>query len=276
MAGLGEMIGQKLYRLGEALSFVCSYAADMQTRKTLVHIYASLSNPARYNDEVSLNLKIAGRTVPFVMRLSDIFIIAEILHEQQYKMESRLPTNATIIDAGSNVGISAVWFLAHYPDATMHVFEPAEENIDFLSRNLASFPKAKLFQQGVGAETGTMNLLHGEFAGMHSLLPGLAEEGAPVEQIEVMTLADHMAADDIAKIDLLKLDIEGSEMDAIHGLGKRIRDVDVIVGEVHEALIDVDAFYMELTDAGFTILWRKNFRESEEQQVHGFEAARPH
>ena len=180
-------------------------------------------------------------------------------------MESRLPTNATIIDAGSNVGISAVWFLAHYPDATMHVFEPAEENIDFLSRNLASFPKAKLFQQGVGAETGTMNLLHGEFAGMHSLLPGLAEEGAPVEQIEVMTLADHMAADDIAKIDLLKLDIEGSEMDAIHGLGKRIRDVDVIVGEVHEALIDVDAFYIELTDAGFTILWRKNFRESEEQ-----------
>lgn len=274
MAGLSEIIGQKLYRLGEALSFVCSYAADMQTRKMLVHIYASLSNPARYNDEVSLNLKIAGRTVPFVMRLSDIFIIAEILHEQQYKMVSRLPANAMIVDAGGNVGISAVWFLAHYPDATMHVFEPAEENIGFLARNLASFPKAKLFQQGVGAETGTMNLLHGEFAGMHSLLPGLAEDGAPVEQIEVVTLADHMDANNIAQIDLLKLDIEGSEMDAIHGLGERIRDVKVIVGEVHEALIDVDAFYKELTDAGFSILWRKNFRESEEQQVHGFEAAR--
>ena len=274
MAGLGGMIGQKLYRLGEALSFVFSYAADMQTRKALVHIYASLSHPERYNHEVSLNLKIAGRTVPFVMRLSDIFIIAEILHEQQYKMESRLPANATIIDAGGNVGISAVWFLAHYPDAAMHVFEPAEDNVRFLARNIANFPKAELFQKGIGAETGTMNLLHGEFAGMHSLLPGLAEEGAPVEQIEVVTLADHMAAHGIDKIDLLKLDIEGSEMDAIRGLGDRIRDVNVIVGEVHEALIDVDTFYKALTDAGFSILWRKNFRESEEQQVHGFEAAR--
>ncbi len=276
MAGLGGLIGQKLYRAGEAMNLVCSYAADMQTRKTLVHIYACLSQPERYDDEVSLNLKIAGRIVPFVMRLSDIFIIAEILHEQQYKMESRLPANATIIDAGGNVGISAVWFLAHCPDATMHVFEPAEENIRFLSRNLESFPKAKVFVQGIGAETDTMNLLHGAFAGMHSLLPGLAEEGAPVEQIEVVTLADHMAAHNIARIDLLKLDIEGSELDAIHGLGERIRDVDVIIGEVHEALIDVNAFYKTLTDAGFTILWRKNFRESEEQQVHGFEAARRH
>ena len=83
-----------------------------------------------------------------------------------------------------------------------------------------------------------------------------------------------MTAHNIDKIDLLKLDIEGSEMDAIHGLGERIRDVNVIVGEVHEALIDVDSFYKALTDAGFTVLWRKNFRESEEQQVHGFEAAR--
>ena len=274
MSGLTNVLSQKLYRAGEALHLLVSYAADRETRRTLIYIYSSLSQPSRYDDEVSLKLRICGRIFPLVMRLSDIFVIGEIMHEGQYKLQSDIPKGGTIIDAGGNVGIAAAWFLGHFPDASMHVFEPAAENFGFLTRNLAGFPNARAFKQGVGKAAGIYDLLHGEFAGMHSLLPGLADEGGTVECIEVVTLADHMEEHGIAKIDLLKLDIEGSELDALYGLGERIRDVDVIVGEVHEALIPVDTFHCTLEDAGFSILWRKSFRESEEQQVHGFEAAR--
>ena len=110
---------------------------------------------------------------------------------------------------------------------------------------------------------------HGEFGGKHSLLL----DGAG-EYVLLVGLADYMATKKIAKIDLLKLDIEGAELDALKGLGDRIADVDVIIGEVRETLVDETEFYRYLTSYGFRVLWRRSFQGGDAQQVHGFEAAR--
>jgi len=99
------------------------------------------------------------------------------------------------------------------------------------------------------------------------------ETGKTKEIVPVLALAHHMDTHKIDKVDLLKLDIEGGEMDALIGLGSRIKDVSVIVGEVHEAIIDAEAFYDYLSDQSFKVLWTRRFNGSERQQVHGFEAA---
>ena len=139
----------------------------------------------------------------------------------------------------------------------------------FLKKTFATFLRIHLERAAVGARSGKATLGHGEFGGMHSLLI----DGAG-EYVLLIALADYMAKKKIAKIDLLKLDIEGSELDALKGLGDRIADVDVIVGEVHETLVDQAEFYSYLTSRGFRILWKRSFQGSEEQHVHGFEAAR--
>jgi len=102
---------------------------------------------------------------------------------------------------------------------------------------------------------------------MHSLLI----DGAG-ENVLLVALADYMAKTEIAKIDLLKLDIEGSELNALKDLGDRIADVDFIVGEVNETLVDQAEFYNYLTSRGFRILWKRSFQESGKQHVHGLEA----
>ena len=267
-------VADKLFRLREAATLISRYAADGQTRRTLVEIYRSLSRPETYDEPRDLRLKVGRETFAFRMRLSDIFILGEILFEQQYAMQSPLPAKPMIIDAGGNIGISGLWFAGHHPDARMHIFEPASENLVYLEENARHWPGAQVFKQALGAQSGEMALYMGAFGGMHSLMEDAPETGAAQEVVPVVTLKEHMATHGIARVDLLKLDVEGGEMAALIGLGDRIGDVSVIVGEVHEAIIDTDAFYAYLRDYGFRVLWTKRFHGSEEQQVHGFEAAR--
>ena len=71
------------------------------------------------------------------------------------------------------------------------------------------------------------------------------------------TLAAHMAATGIRRIDILKIDVEGAELEVLAGLGDRIGDVGVIVGELHEKVVDAAEVYGFLKDAGFRRVLRQ-------------------
>ncbi|NND41633.1 MAG: FkbM family methyltransferase [Silicimonas sp.] len=272
MSGVLEMIEQKLFRAREALHLIFRHAADSATRRELLHIYSSLGNRSAYNDEVNLRMRFGKLVMPCTMRLSDIFILGEILFEDQYKLKSRIPEGATIIDAGGNVGFSSMLFLGEYQPSQVHVFEPSEDSFRLLSKNLGSAAGVVLNKSAVGRTSGQSTLHHGEFAGMHSLLQAHGMDGGEI--VDVLSLADYMENCGLTRIDLLKLDIEGAELDALIGLGDRIADVSVIVGEVHEAMVDSDAIYEHLASNSFDIVWKKYFQEGPVSQVHNFEARR--
>ena len=264
-----SLLSKKLYRAGEVLHLLLSYAADAPTRRTLVQIYANLSNRNLYQQQVSLRLRIHGKLSSLKIRYGDVFILGEILHEKQYAVQSQLPARPVIVDAGANIGISAMWFLGCYPDATLHAFEPESGNYRLLAENFGRVECVRLFQATLGGHVGEVTLHLGRSPGEHSLI---SSETGEDERVRVMTLASHMDAENLGRIDLLKLDVEGSELDVLVGLGERIRDVSVIVGEVHEKLVNEAEFYRFLNQHGFRVCQKRYFRESALEHVHGFEA----
>ncbi len=274
MPRISNVLTQKLFRAREALTLLIFYAADFATRFTLIRIYAKLSQPQHGDDEVVLNLRIGTQVFHFHMRVSDIFILGEILHEKQYQIDQPLDRGATIVDLGGNVGASMIWFLGQYPDADYHVFEPSRDNLYFLERNAAPWSQVQLNKMAVGSEAGQMTLYHGPFGGMHSLIKPAEGQTAGSETVPVVTLADYMQSSGIDHINLLKIDIEGAEFEAVRGLGTRIADVDMIVGEVHDDLVDADSFYRYISKSGFTKISRQIFHEGAKDAVHGFQATR--
>jgi len=258
----------KVRRAREARFIVGECADDLRSRAALLGCYASILRDVTDAHEVEFQLRLSGRRFPFRMRRSDIFTLGEILHEKQYQMVSQLPRAPLIIDAGANVGVTALWFLWQHPDATVHAFEPEPTNFRLLQANFGRHSQVVLNQAGLGAERGKLTLHLGEHGAMHS---AFGSGGRSVE-VDCLTLGDYVKERGLARVDLLKLDVEGSELDVLRGFGPELSRVGVIVGEVHERVVDVAAFYAYLKQAGFEVIRRIGFLDGEHEGVHGFEA----
>ena len=62
-----------------------------------------------------------------------------------------------IVDCGANIGASALWFSARYPEAHIVAVEPAPDNFELLRKNCAGLD-VDLREAGIGAVDGTPHL----------------------------------------------------------------------------------------------------------------------
>lgn len=265
-------VADKLRRAREA-ACVGSHAADLRSAATLLGCYATLLRSATDPTEVAARLRIDGRVFPFRLRKCDIFTLGEVLYERQYHLRTPLPARPVVIDAGANIGTAAVFLLARYPGAVVHCFEPQSDNFRLLTTNLGGRDDVVLNRAAVGAAAGEVALYLAAHGAEHSTVGGPA--GSPPEVVPAVRLADYLAARGIDHVDLLKLDVEGSELDALRGLGDRLRAVRVIAGEVHERFVDRGEFYAFLARAGFAPVASPGPGHARpDGGVHQFEAVR--
>ena len=82
----------------------------------------------------------------------DVQTINEIFLRGDYNVPQ---AGEVVVDFGSNIGISAAWFLSRRPDAVIYCYEPVPRNIERLKKNLAQFAgRVTLKETAVGTENG--------------------------------------------------------------------------------------------------------------------------
>lgn len=268
---LREFIQGKLDRATEAGHLMAKYAADPGSAKTLAACYASILRTTTDPTEVEFDLRVLGQDFHVHMRKCDIFTIAEIFHEKQYALRSPVAPGGVVVDAGANIGVAAMWFLARYPGSQLYAFEPEPTNFRFLSSNLQHLSQVTLEQAALGAEDGTAQLSLASHGAEHSLKE---QHGGDTVDVPVVALGPYLRAKGVDHIELLKTDIEGAEMDMLLGLGDLIDGVQVIVGECHERYVDEAKFYAWLEDRGFRRVSKEYFGNGEADGVHAFEVSR--
>lgn len=145
------------------------------------------------------------------------------------------PRFATVFDVGASRGQFAAFARGAWPDARIVCFEPLDEAAARI-RNVVPGP-VEVHVNAVGAVTATRTLNVSGRDDSSSLLPigrqatefpGTATAGH--RDVPVVTLDEHLDAS-VARPALLKIDVQGYELDVLRGAGAGLVHVDEILCE---------------------------------------------
>jgi len=171
-----------------------------------------------------------------------------------------------IFDVGSNQGQFLRLALERVGtnDVSIHAFEPGRETFRLLAQSVGGDARVHVNNVALGREKGSA-VLHYDQAGsgLASLTKRRLEhhriDFSQSETVEVDTIDGYCSAHAIGRIHLLKLDIEGHELDALAGATKMFAAgaVDIVTFEFGGCNIDTRTFFRDywyfFRDAGFRL-----------------------
>jgi FkbM family methyltransferase len=149
----------------------------------------------------------------------------------------------SIFDVGANQGITISKFLSIFPNATIHAFEPYEPYSLKLIENFNSNAKVNINALGVSNQIGeqifninksidTSSLLNSKKTGLNS-----DEQVKTLNQVKIQltTIDEYLKYKRVNQINILKLDIQGSELNALKGaeLALKNKKIDIIFTEAY-------------------------------------------
>lgn len=132
-----------------------------------------------------------------------------------------------LFDVGANVGQTLGHLLKYVPDAEIYSFEPTDGAYATLSANFGGRKNVHLQKMALGSTPGTMALQVRANSELNTLVPADDADG-DTQATEVSTVDEVVAKHGISHLDVLKLDVQGWEMEVVRGASRLIADHNLI------------------------------------------------
>jgi len=150
----------------------------------------------------------------------------------------------TVLDVGANVGQFALFARERYPGAKIFSFEPLEDCWGIFARIFSKDKQVQLFRYGVGpADIDVAMNVTNENDSSSILAPAATQVevfGTAVsktKKVQLRRLASILPSDQISAPALLKIDVQGFELDVLKGCEEQLNRFETIY---------VEASYVEL------------------------------
>lgn len=150
--------------------------------------------------------------------------------ERRYQQILAQGKTPVIVDAGANIGTSALWFASEYPRAAIVAIEPEPETVDVLRKNLAGRLNMTILAAAIGARPGTVTLRR--FGHSFGTRTERTDQGCPV--VTIQEAVDHVPNGALL---IVKVDIEGFEDDLFSENLDWIDDAFAVFIEPHDWML---------------------------------------
>jgi len=205
----------------------------------LFFTYLKISIKLRLQKIFNLNIineNFLGVKVSFSNYYTFYRLFNEIFVREEYSFRLK-NSKPIIIDCGSNIGMSILYFKMKHPSSEVLGFEPHHETFLKLSHNIKSnFLSAQVEEAALSEKKGTINLFYpliekGSLGNTTKKNMIRDKKQWNTQKVRAVKLSDYVNK----PIDLLKIDIEGSETSVIKDLASnnKLRFIEKILLEFH-------------------------------------------
>lgn len=228
--------------------------ADNQIVSPIKHtsIDTNLINIYKPTDK-DIEYQITRYTDKFYYYKNDTIIGQSIRHYGEYTqleielLRNFIKSHHCVYDVGANIGYHTLAFskLAKH----IYAFEPNKKNLKLLHKNLKSLDNVKVYDMACSDTNCELTIedfdtsVPGNYGEMHTNVTGQTCTSVRIDDL-----------DDIYGPDLIKIDVEGHELQVLKGATETIKEFNpIIFYEAHGT--DLPEIYDFLTDLGYHLYW---------------------
>lgn len=184
-------------------------------------------------------------------------ILKEVYLDRIYEPFLRFKKDLTIVDVGANIGLTSYYF----KDRAKRVIavEPSAQHRACIEAMIKqnNIKNIEIYPYALSSENGTAKFYHNDNTTMFSLKSEVNKKD-DFEEVQTVTMDKLLSDLNIDRVDLMKLDVEGSESEIIssEGFKKSVDKLPVILGEWHTwSAMGANLFRTTLMDLGYEFNW---------------------
>jgi FkbM family methyltransferase len=199
-------------------------------------------------------LNVNEKQIDFYYRESsygDKGVIGQIFHSKDYDLTrfshnksvvnyyNSLNTKALIIDAGANIGCSAVWFSSVFEKSYVYAIEPDDVNFEILEKNTQHYGNKFNFHGGLSNQGGFLKIIdpgHSDWGFRTEQVASNNNDEKLVRTINVNEILSSANSNSISPF-ICKIDIEGAESFLFSSDCEWVDSFPVLILELHDWML---------------------------------------
>jgi FkbM family methyltransferase len=185
-----------------------------------------------------ISIKINGLKRPLLLRnkFYDTHIFYQIFIDKEVDFQLDASPKI-IIDCGANIGLTTLYFKMKYPNSKIYSIEPESSNFDMLFKNTHEYDNIIQLNAAVWYEDKQLEVIDDGVGHASFQVADDSKNTNIIGKVNTITLFDLIEKYNINNIDLLKLDIEGSEYEIFYfQKNDWLQKTNNLIIEIHEAI----------------------------------------
>jgi FkbM family methyltransferase len=185
------------------------------------------------NEDKSLDL--FGKNF-YYTNLEDVLgSINQLIVNDEYDLHKFLKEDFVVFDIGANIGVFTCFAANLAKKGKVFSFEPVSFVFDLLKKNTREYDNVECYKIGFGSEIDEKEILIRQWNPGYSTI-----QDSPIERphqsfdlkekIEILTLDSFVEEKNLGKIDFIKIDVEGYEIEVLKGGIETIKKFRPILG----------------------------------------------
>ncbi len=174
--------------------------------------------------------------------------------------------NPTILDVGANLGQSIDRFKQIWPSSRIISFEPNPSSVRQLFKKYSGTSGITIVESAVADLSSHRRLFQFEDSSLDSFFDRhddswITEDSTGSTEVSCVTLDDYCARNELESIDLLKVDVQGAELDVINGVTRlldncriRLVQLELIFCDLYEGGVPAGSLLNKMDSLGYELV----------------------